>query len=223
MRTTNSEVIGRIRTRLKAVKQDAFLTDRFLYGVITKHAKFLMKREDSANKLMRFNSVFQTLDNVELIEVDKVEASCAGIKAGITFRKTKDPLPAFAEGYWGPLIRDITSLDGSIECQPTNPGTYLNIARSLNFKYNKNFYYWYINDALYFPNVDWDTVRVEGIYQDDISAFTCGDKCIQRQDMQFNVPDFLLKEMEAETMKDLSQMFGLQDDESNDKISQLRP
>lgn len=223
MRTTNAQVIGRIRTRLKAVKQDAFLTDRFLYGVISKHAKFLMKREDDKNKLMRFNSVFQPLDYVELEEVDRVAAGCKGITSGITFKRSIKPLPAFTEGYWGPLIRDVTSIDGSEECQPTNPGTFLNIARSKNFKYNKNKYYWFLNDHLYFPNMEWDAVRLEGVFQDDISAFNGGDRCRLFQDLYFNVPDYLLKEMEAETMKDLREMFGIPDDEDNDKANLVRP
>jgi hypothetical protein len=222
MRTTNSEVIGRVRTRLKAVKQDAFLTDRFLYGVIMKHAKFLIKREDEKNKLMKFNSVFQTLDFVELEEVDKV-AFGFGIASGISIKRTALKLPSFAQGYWGPLIRDVTSIDGSEECQPTNPGTYLMLSRSKNFKYNKNKYYWFLNDHLYFPNLDWDAVRIEGIFEDDISAFTNGDKCQQRQDLYFNVPDYLLKDMELEVMKDLSIMFQLPSDDTQDKTSPLRP
>ena len=222
-RTTNAKVIGRIRTRLKAVKQDAFLTDRFLYGVITKHSKSLMKREDGGNKLMRFNSVFQTLDFVELEEIDAVLAGCTGIKSGTLIRRTVEKMPAFAQGYWGPLVRDITSIDGSQECQPTNPGTYLNISRSKNFRFNKNIYYWFLNDHFYFPNTDWDAIRVEGVFEDDISRFTCGDQCIPFQDLYFNVPDYLLAEMESNVMKDLREMFSLPGDDENDKTSPVRP
>ena len=223
MRTTNAEVIGRIRTRLKAVKQDAFLTDRFLYGVIKKHAKQLMKREDSQNKLMRFNSVFQTLPYVEMIEVDKIEGGIAKVKSDIKIRKSKEKLPAFAEGYWGALIRDVTSLDGSEALQPTNPGTYTNIANSKHFKFNKTKYYWRIDDHIYSPDIDWDAVRVEGIFEDDISKFTNKDACTQFQDLYFNMPDYLLSEMENLVMKDLGIMFQLPQDDDNNKESPLRP
>jgi hypothetical protein len=222
MRTTIAEVISQLRSRLKLIKQDAFVTDRFLYGILVKHSKVLMKREDGQNKLMKFNSVFQTLDFVELEEIDKVDACCAGIKSGITIRRSILPLPAFAQGYWGPLIRDVTSIDGSEELQPTNPGSYAMYSRSTNFKYNKNKYYWYLNDHLYFPNLDWDAVRIEGIFQDDISAFTCKDQCLQRQNLSFNVPDYLHTEIEDLAMKDLVVLPQIPSDNTNDKQSPVR-
>lgn len=224
MRTTIGEVISRVRNQLKAVKQDAFLTDRFIYSVISKHAKWLIKREDSANKLMRFNSIFQTLDYVELIEVDKVEASCTGIASGCTFRRTATKIPVFLQGYWGPLIRSITSLDGSQELQPTTPSAYLALSKSKNFKFNKTRYFWYLNDYIYFPDVDWDAVRVEGVFEDDISEYNCdaSTNCRQRQIQSFNVPDYLFGEIEAAAMKDFLMMYQLPVDPANDKQHVLR-
>lgn len=224
MRTTIGEVISRVRNQLKAVKQDAFLTDRFIYSVIIKHAKWLMKREDSGNKLMRFNSIFQTMDYVELIEVDKVEAQCTGIKSGCTFMRTKDKLPVFQQGYWGPLIRTVSSLDGSDELQPTNPSTFLSISNSKNFKYNKTKYYWYLNDYLYFPNIDWDAVRIEGVFEDDISDWKCdpSERCKVKQVQAFNVPDYLFAELESQVIKEMALMVQIPTDTVPDKQNILR-
>lgn len=223
-RTTIGEVISRIRNQLKAVKQDAFLTDRFIYSLISKHAKLLMKREDSKSKLMNFSSVFQTLDFVELEEVDRVEAQCTGITSGITFRRTKFKPPTFMQGYWGPLIRTITSIDGSIDLQPTTPTAYLNYSRSKNFKYNKTRYYWFLNDHMYFPDVDWDAVRIEGIFEDSISRWNCDktDDCTLRQLESFNVPDYLHVEIEAGVLKDFALTLQIPSDVSADKQNALR-
>lgn len=97
------------------------LTDRVIYSFVNKHAKWLMKREDSRNKLMAFSGVIQTLDLVELVEVDKVEACCTGLKSDCTIKRTEKKMPIFMQGYWGPLIRTVASLDGSEELQPTTP------------------------------------------------------------------------------------------------------
>ena len=137
---TIGDAISRVRNQIKAVRQDAFLTDRFLYSIVSKHAKWLMKREDSKNKLLAFSGVMQVMDFVELIEIDKVEACCTGIKSDCTIKRTKDKLPVFLQGYYGPLIRTISSLDGSEELQPTLPSTYVNLSNSKNFKYNKTKY-----------------------------------------------------------------------------------
>jgi hypothetical protein len=217
-KNTIRDIVSRIRIQLKGVKQDAFITDRMIYTFVLKNAKFLMKREDSKNKLMAFSSVIQTMDFVELIEVDKVEACCTGVRSDCKIKRSKDKLPIFLEGYYGPLIRTIASLDGSEELQPILPSTYSNISNSKNFRFNRTKYYWFIDDYLYFPNLEWDAVRIEGIFEDDISAWTCEeDNCVTRQDQTFNVPDYLLIELEGQVIKDFGVMYQITPDLPNDK------
>jgi len=222
-KTTIGDVISRMRTQIKAVRQDAFLTDRAIYAFILKHAKWLMKREDGKNRLLAYSGVVQTMDFVELIEVDKVEACCTGISSDCTIKRTKEKMPIFMQGYNGPLIRSTTSIDGSENLQSTNPNSYLSMSKSKNFKFNMTKYYWYLNDYLYFPNLEWDAVRIEGIFEEDISVFTCAaDSCIQKTDQPFNVPDYLFGEIESNTFKDLAGMLSLPTDSSQDKQSAFR-
>lgn len=227
-RTTIGDIVSRIRREMKAVNQDAFLTDRFIFSVVKKHASWLMKREDGAFKLMKFNSVFDTLDFVELIEIDKIQASCTGIKSDCTIKRTKEKLPSFMEGYWGPLIRSVNSLDGSERVLPTDSNSYTKMANSKNFKYNNNKYYWFINDHCYFPNLDWDAVMVEGIYEDDISSFKCNEGCdestlcLPRQAQNFNVPDYLHGELETNVLKEMGLLLQYPVDPVSDKINPLR-
>jgi hypothetical protein len=222
-RTTIGDVISRIRNTIKATRQDSFVTDRIIYSFIIKHAKWLMKREDGKNKLMGFSSVMQTMDFVELVEVDKVEACCTGIKSNCTIKRTKDKLPIFMQGYYGPLIRTISSIDGSEEMQPIVPSSYLPIINSTSSRFNKTKYFWFLNDYIYFPNLEWDAVRIEGIFEDDISKWTCEeDNCKLRQDDSFNVPDYLLGEIESQVLKDFAGLFQLPVDGPNDKQSLTR-
>lgn len=212
------DILSRIRTQIKAARQDSFLTDRDLYAFVIKHAKWLMKREDSKNKLMAFTSMMQTLDFVELVEVDKAECGMSGVSSDCTIKRTKEKIPVFMQGYYGPLIRTIASVDGSEELQPVLPSTYLNLSKLKSSKYNKTKYYWYVDDYLYFPNLEWDAVRVEGIFEDDISAFTSKtENCVVRSDQPFNVPDYILAEMEQQVIRDLSVMMQVPVDTANDK------
>ena len=59
--TTIGDIISRVRNQIKGNVQDAFVTDRFLYSMVIKFAQTQMRRQDNANKLMKFNSVWQTL------------------------------------------------------------------------------------------------------------------------------------------------------------------
>ena len=52
---TIAETISRIRGQVKAEVQDAFTTDRYIYSLIEKYAQVLMRRQDYANKLLKFN------------------------------------------------------------------------------------------------------------------------------------------------------------------------
>lgn len=222
-KNTIGDVVSRLRNQLKAVDQDSFMTDRMIYTFVLKHSKWLMKREDSKNKLMAFSGVIQTMDFVELIEIDRVEACCTGVKSNCTIKRTKEKLPVFLQGYFGPLIRTISSIDASQELQPVLPTTYVSISDSKNFKYNKTKYYWYLNDYIYFPNLEWDAVRIEGIFEDDISEFTCAeDSCIVKQNQTFNIPDYLLGELEGQVMKDLAGLYQLTPDPTNDKQNMVR-
>jgi hypothetical protein len=217
------DVVSRIRSQVKAVKTDSLLTDRVIYTFVLKHAKFLLRREDSKNKIMSMTSVIQALPVVDLIEVDKVEAACSGISSDCKIKRTKDTLPTFLEGYYGPLIRTVSSIDGFEELQPTLPSSYVVMAASKNFRFNKTKYFWFLNDYLYFPNLEWDAVRIEGIFEEDISDFTCEpDNCIDRTLQPFNVPDYLYSELEANVVKDLLGIYNIPADHNIDKQNPSR-
>jgi len=218
--TTIGEVISRIRGQVKAEVQDAFVTDRYIYSLIQKFSQLLMRRQDSANKLMKFNSVWQTLPFFELVEVDKVEAYCTGIKSNCTIMRTRDKLPHMIEGYWGPLIRTVSSIDGSTELQITQPGTYTSMTNTTSFRYNKTKYFWYLNGYLYFPNIEWDAVKIEGVFDGDISEWTCDkDECIPRYQQKINIPEALFAEIEQQVLAVMTNTLRIPAEDSDNKIN----
>ena len=85
-------------------------------------------------------------------------ALCATI-----LKRSKEKLPTIFDGAMGPVIRTVSSIDGSIEMFRTDPGTWISITKSTTFKYNKRPYFWYLNGYVYCPNVDWDAIRMEAI------------------------------------------------------------
>jgi len=88
--TSIGDAISRIRTTLKAVNEDSFLTDRTIYSSIIKYGQTLLKREDNQFRLMKISSIFKVLPYAELIDVDKVEAGCVGIFSNCYFKRTKE-------------------------------------------------------------------------------------------------------------------------------------
>ena len=223
--TTVGQAISRVRNVLKAVKEDPFLTDRTIYYAIIKYSQALIKREDVNNRLMKLSSIFTVLPNVELIDVDKIEASCAGIESGCKIKRSKERMPGFLDGLNGPVIRTVSSLDGSIELFRTDPGTFVSMTKTTTFKYNTRFYFWFLNGYLYFPNIEWDAVKVEGAFEGSIAPFLCNedpDKCQIRQDEQMGTPEYLYAEVEQMVIQELTTTMKVPTNGADDNQNVLR-
>lgn len=219
---TIGEFTSRIRNQVKAVKQDAFLTDRSIYSLAKKHTSWLMKRQDSSNQLMNHDSIFQVIGFLELVEVDKVQAGCRGIQSHCKIMRSREKLPSLLEGYSGPLLRRVASLDGSEELQHVAPSTYVSMTKLKTHRFNKQKYFWILEGYLYIPNVDWEAVMVEGVFEEDVSGYACKEcgetaNCIPRQDQKFNIPPYLFGELENNVMNDIRNMLQIPSDLQHDK------
>lgn len=222
---TIRDAVSRLRNLIKANSEDAFVTDRFIYSELSKFAQAFIKRDNVANTIINFNTIIQTLPCVELIEIDKVsDTCCAGIKSNCTIMRTKEKIPHVVESRYGPLFRSVTTIDNSDDFTLTTPVVYSSISSTTTFKYNSTKYYWYINGYLYFPNVDFEYVKVEGIFEDSIDPFICNtdDKCKNRQDDNLFIPDYLFAEIEQSVLKELLIKLQVPSDTSDDKQNLYR-
>jgi hypothetical protein len=221
---TIRESISRIRNVFKLVNEDAFLTDRFIYSLLIKHAKTLIRRQDVENKLMQYDSLFETLPFVELIEVDKIEADCARIKTGCKIMRTKKKLPKLMTGSNGPILRTVAPIDGSDVFQQCLAAVYVAMSQSTNFKYNKCHYFWYKNGYLYFPDIVWDAVSVEGMFEEAVDDF-CNEndsECTLAQDRDLTIPDYLFTEIEQLTQQELMTLGKIPSDTGDNSQNILR-
>lgn len=218
------EIVSRTRNTIKGSKQDAFVTDRYLYSLVKKHAAWIIRRQDSSNKIMKLSSVFQVLHEVELEEIDRVQARCTFLDSSQTIRRNKQPLPVMMTGYWGPLVKSITSVDGSKQLIPITQGTYEKIIKQSSFKYNTNLYYWFSDGYFYFPSIDWELIQIEALFTESITSYNQDktDNCISKQMIQSNIPDYLMAEIESLVMKDLGILISIPSDNVVDKRNILR-
>jgi hypothetical protein len=218
--TTIGEAISRVRNTLKAVKEDPFLTDRVIYSSLIKYGQTLLKREDNQFKLMKISSIFQVLPYIELIDVDKVEAGCLGVYSGCYFKRSKEKLPTILDGAMGPIIRTTSSIDGSIEMFRTDPGTWVSMTRTTTWKYNTRKYFWYLNGYVYCPNIDWEAIRMEAIFQGVTDP--CSDQCDIAQNKPLSLPEYLFSEVEQFVIKELTMSISIPSDGPDDGQNPLR-
>lgn len=215
---TIGEIVSRLRKIAKATSPDAFVTDRSLFSIFMKYAYLYLRRQDNLNRIMKYNTIFQALPCVELIEVDKVEACCVGIQSGCIIKRTKDKLPKIMDGAYGPLFRNITSIDRSNQVILTYPSTYTEMTKSKSFKFNKTKYCWYLDGYLYFPNLDWDAVLIEALFEYNLDQ----DECRNMQNSELRIPPYLYTEIETGFKQDILGIENIPADPVVDKQDNTR-
>jgi hypothetical protein len=160
---------------------------------------------------------------VELIEVSSVD-ECCNIKTDCKIFRTKEKLPPSLVSSWGPIIRDVTAIDGFTSLIMLKSTDWNRKLEDTNFKYDKDLYYFHQDGYLYFPNLKWKKIRVEAYFEEDIDKYnTCSDQqdpCKTFLDNKFIIPKELLdpciKMVEAEIFNFYER---LPEDEQPDKNS----
>jgi hypothetical protein len=221
---TKGEAISRIRNNIKAVREDAFITDRYIYSFIDKFGKLLLKREDNALKVMSKDYLFTFIPYIQMEEVDKIDSDCVSIKSRCTIMKSVEKLPEMAEGSWGPLIRSISSIDMSTDAKSTHPSVFNKISKSTTFKYNKDVYYFFRDGYIYLLNAKWEAIAVEAIFDDDISADLCHceEDCKNMQDTKLPFPDYMMAEVDNMVLQAITAGANIPVNDHDDKQHILR-
>lgn len=220
---TIGESVSRVRGILKGSNEDSFLTDKFVYSIISKYAKVILRRQQNQRKLMSHDDLFEMLTFVELIDVDKIEADCAPLQSGCTIKRTEKKLPNLFTGLKGPLIRKVYSIDGSFEFVQTTPTAYISLTKSTNFKYNTTKYFWFRNGYLYFPDTNIEAIMVEALWEDVLDGFCSTEEdCTPMQDRKFPLPDYLFAEVEQMAQQEFGMTVKLPDDGADDGQNILR-
>lgn len=223
-----SEAISRVRNIVKSVKEDAFLTDRFIYSLIKKYGYAVLQKEINIGGL-RYSNLYTKLPYIELVDISTVEIpECFNvvIPTGCSIKRSKSRLPKTFSSSNGLMIRTVASLDYSKKYYFSHPEAFNHIMNiSINKKWNKNGYF-YIDsdDYLYIFNDDVKAVLVEGLFVDYTNFLSCDNKfqCQSATDFIAPFPDHLFAEIESYVLKELLMLIQIPSDNSDDSKSITR-
>jgi len=221
---TIGESISRVRGIMKATNEDAFLTDRFVYSIISKYAKVVLKRQNDQKKLMQHDELFEMLPFEQTIEVNKIEANCAPIKSNCTIRRTAKKLPSVFNGSKGPLIRKVYSIDSSEAFEKIKRTTYIANKNKSCTKYDNTCYYWYANGHLYFPDCEVEGIMIEALWEDNLDGYCTlnDDDCKSMQERPLPLPDYLFAEVEQMAEQEFGIPVRLPDNGADDGQNIIR-
>lgn len=193
---TNRMVISRIRKIFKEVHADSRFTSRLAYSILLSISKLLIKRDSERLKMMNQSNLFKKLKCVEIIEAPAIDP-CCGIKSKCTVFRTKDRLPTIYADTYGPLIRNVTTIDGSKTLTSIQPQEFERIENNPWNKKRSTKYYFYSDGYLYFPRGSFKMVDVDAYWEESIDGISkCKDKstedkkCQPFLDRDFNIPGY---------------------------------
>jgi hypothetical protein len=104
----------------------------------------------------------------------------------------------------------------------TDPGTWVSMTKTTTFKYNKKPYFWYLNGYVYCPNIDWDAIKMEAIFEGNVDICDPAAECLVRQDETLPLPEYLFAEVEQLVVKELTMLMSVPVDSTDDGQNILR-
>lgn len=219
--STKRTVIDSFRNKLRERNADSNYTNQFLYNVLLEHAKWLVKREIRNGNIYTNNSFFQTLGCQEVIETSTVD-ECCPVRVNCKIYRTKDKLPEMWVDTAGPVIKNITSVDGTTEFFMTSPSTWQQKRLDPYAKMIESKFVFFADGYLWFPEHNPHRVNIVGFYTDSIDhKSNCKEKqddCKRFLDTPFMLPDWLEAEMFAKALEQVAGITKrLPEDEQIDK------
>lgn len=208
--STGRQIIESLRKKLQERNADTTYTNEDLYRAAEEQGKWLIKREISAGRIYRNPVFFKTLGCQKLIETPAIDKCCPVPTNSCKVYRTEDKLPKTWIDSAGPVIKRVTSVDGSTdfiiisakawEAKKSNP--YHKMAKTKYAIYNEG--------HLYFPEFNPHFINIEAFWKSDIRLVksNCNNcyaegECVRFLDTEFPVPEWLEAEMMSRALQQL--------------------
>jgi len=227
---TNREGISRLRKVFKEIHADSRFTAKLAYSILLSVAKVLIKKDSERLKIMSQDHLFKKLRCLEVEEAPAIDP-CCGIKSLCTVWRTKDKLPKIHSDTYGPIIRDIYTIDGFKTLTLIHAQDYARLAKNPWNKQKKDLYAFWSEDRLYFPNGAWKLVDVEAFWAENIAPFykcQSEEECERFLDQEFIVPGYYEADLFRLAEAEIKGTYAAVPDKSNeinksDQASTIQP
>lgn len=214
---TIGEFISRVRVELREINADSRLPKKFIYSIGQSKLKILISQMSDSLKLIKDNTIFQTLKCLKVAPVPTID-ECCGLKSSCEIWRTVDKLPKSFADEDGIIIKNILSVDGSTEFTLTTPKALKRIlADTSNAKYDKKKYCYYSDGYIYIAKERVKLIKMEGYFEEDVTKYNkqcdaCKDcdkesKCVSFLDSTWMVPKKLEEVIISQTVTELANIY----------------
>lgn len=234
--STLRKLVSDVRAMHRLLSTDGLITDRAVAAEIRNNTILLVKRETNLRKLWATDTLFTTIDCLEMIEVPISE--CCGYTDPCTVARTKYKLPRISEGNYQYLIQGVYSINAmggmGTKFKEITINRYMNLLKLPIIKNEQ--YYWIANGGyLYISNPMLQSIRMSAFFEDDIPNEVLYGDCFAQQpsveewclnplDKPYGLPGYLEKQvLELTSQKLLSTYFRLKTDITDNGVDGQAP
>lgn len=221
---TGRQLISDIKSMSKLITADALVNDRAIFSEAKSVSRILIKRETDRRKLFQSPNLFTHLTCIEMIQVPLAE--CCEYISDKQISRSKHKIPKVAEGIFGLLIQQVSSVDNSTFFKESTARRYANILK-LGLAGDK--FFWLYNGYLYVSNEDLKAANMFAYFEEDIPLnllfpeCECTapplNPCQNPLDDEFKCPGYLestVKDMVRDIL--LKNYFQLPQDKQSDNL-----
>lgn len=225
--STKRQIIESLREKLKEKNADSNYSNQFLYQTLLEQAKWLIRREASAGRIWASSSLFKSYP-VKMIEVSLID-SCLPIKANCKIFRSAERIPEIWEDANGPMLKSVSSVDGSTDFFYTNSTTWQSKIKDPYRKKGNTKYSFFEDGYLWIPEHNPHYANILGFYIDDITlikqdCLDCNEEkdCIRFLDTPFMIPNWIEAEMMAKALELLLNTKRIPEDEQINKNTNIK-
>ena len=196
---TNREAIYRVKRLFREVNADSRFSNKLAYTLLRSTSKLLIYRESERLKLSKKSNIYKILKCVNVIEAPAID-TCCGISSMCKVWRTEEKLPEIYEDSYGPIIREVTTIDNGQSISITNATTFRSKLKNpwLSPKKKQDKFTYYSDGYLYFPLGGFRKINIEAFFEEEPKSL-CEDgdneDCTRFLDKSFTIPDYLEKSL----------------------------
>lgn len=217
---TKKTIVDRIKTTLRQLGKDRWLSSRFIIFVLESKMKFLLSQKLRDRSLYRESNLYTQINCFEFEKVSRINCDIIEFRTCQKIMKSKKKLPELIYSRFGDSIRMVSNLDQTERLDKTTPTDYIrNKKRKQNYNppmfYERAGYLYLLNtqmEASFIELLTLDTKLAE-----ELDCEQDYDECRSALDCEFIGSDKLLEAVVQQTIQELTQTYiQIQPDEKPD-------
>lgn len=203
------------------VNLDEVLPKKYVYNKLMGWADLITRRDSDNRRVFSHRYLFTFLEDcTELIDVEN--DCCEELPRTFKMKRTKRKIPNTLSTIMGSALSVYTvGIYHGLRFEEVTPKRYVQILRRA-YRDSDVVYYWRGGDYLYFPDIDFDVVRIEGAFTEPFEKEN--GECSMFLDTAFVCPDYLFEDVKAAAVREILTRYQRQVDavpDNNPNIKQI--